>query len=312
MAVLRTVRKKIGELLIERRIITPEQLTIALEEQKKNGGYLSQQLIALGFATEQDIASCLSSQYNFAYLPLKNYDIPQEVLELIPLKWIKIYTLLPVDRIGDGLLSVAMVDPLNEGVIQMLKQICNCEIVVFISTYSELNEAISRYFGEKLKDLERYIIDPEDLKKIKVTVNRFVQTEAYKGIERRRYVRVKKELDVSFYYRAITLQGKTRDISYGGLSFVSEHKGYRDVSFPSDIFIPLNTSLACKIHLKPGQPTIGVVVNVLRIRAIKVELEIDSQGLSGHRHEIAGIFEFIANDDRKALVSFLKENISRR
>ncbi|MCX7661574.1 MAG: hypothetical protein N2Z79_02680, partial [Candidatus Omnitrophica bacterium] len=92
MIPLRTVRKKLGELLIERKIITPEQLQIALEEQKKKGGYLSQHLIALGFASELDIAMCLSNQYNFAYLPLKNYIIPNEVLGTIPLKWIKIYT----------------------------------------------------------------------------------------------------------------------------------------------------------------------------------------------------------------------------
>ena len=304
----RAIRKKIGELLIERHIITTEQLTIALEEQKKKGGYLSQHLIALGFATELDIATCISNQYNFAYLSLKNYDIPQEVLELIPLKWIKIYTLLPIDRLGN-VLSVAMADPLNEGVIQMLQQICNCEIVVFISTYSELNEAINRYFGEKLKDLEKHIIDPRDLHKIR-TVSQFVQTKAYAGLERRQYVRVKKELDVFFYYHDITFQGKTRDISYGGVSFVTEHTGYGGMSFSSDIFMPLNTSLACKIHLKPTQSPIDVVINVLRIQAVKGELDIDSQGPSAQRYEIAGMFEFITNEDREILLSFLKENIA--
>src|SRR3989338_6429982 len=98
MAISRVLRKKIGELLIERGVINPKQLQKALEEQKRKGGYLSQHLISLGFTTEADIAHCLSNQYNFAYLPLKNYNIPDEVLELIPLKWIKIYTLIPVDK----------------------------------------------------------------------------------------------------------------------------------------------------------------------------------------------------------------------
>ena len=113
MLPFRTVRKKMGELLIERKIITPEELSLGLEEQKKKGGYLSQHLIALGFATELDIATCLSNQYNFAYLPLKNYIILPDMLELIPLKWVKIYTLIPVDKVCN-VLSVAMADPLNE------------------------------------------------------------------------------------------------------------------------------------------------------------------------------------------------------
>jgi len=307
MVPLRAIRKKIGDMLIERHIITPEQLATALEEQKKKGGYLSQHLIALGFATEIDIATCLSNQYNFAYLPLKNYVIEQAILDLIPLKWIKIYTLLPVDKISN-ILSVVMADPLNEGVIQVLQQITSCEIMIFISTYSELNEAINKYFGEKLKDLEKHIIDPKDLEKIR-TVNQFIQTKAYKGPERREYVRIKKDLDIFFYYHAATFQGRTKDIGYGGVSFVTEDKGCGGVSFFSDIFMPLNTSLTCKIHLKPNQAPIDVIISILRVQSVKGESEIDSEGISGQKYEIGGMFEFIANEDREALLSFLKEYI---
>jgi hypothetical protein len=304
---LRAIRKKIGDMLIERQIIKPEQLAVALEEQKKKGGYLSQHLISFGFATELDIATCISNQYNFAYLPLKNYAVPPDVLELIPLKWIKIYTLLPIDRIGN-ILSVAMADPLNEGVIQMLQQLCNCEIMVFISTYGELNEAINRYFGEELKDLEKHNIDPRDLEKVR-TVNQFIQTKEYAGPDRREYMRVRKELSIVFYYYAITFQGKTKDISFGGVSFVSEQQDYGGVSFFSDVFMPINTSLACKINLGPPKPPIDVVINVLRVRAVEGELAADSQGPSGKKYEIAGMFEFITNEDKKALLTFLKEKI---
>ncbi|OGX17332.1 MAG: hypothetical protein A3K83_01350 [Omnitrophica WOR_2 bacterium RBG_13_44_8b] len=307
MVPLRILRKRIGDLLLERRIITQQQLARALEEQKNKGGYVSQHLIALGFATELDIATCLSNQYNFAYLPLKNYVISQDVLDTIPLKWIRIYTLLPVDKIGNTL-SVVMADPLNEGVIEMLQQITGCEVMVFISTYSELDEAITRYFKHKLKDLEKHIIEPKDLEKIR-TVNQFVQTKAYAGAERREYVRVKKELDVFFYYHDSTFQGRTNDISYGGVSFVSEDKGCGGLSFSSNIFMPLNTSLACKIHLTPGPATIDVVINVLRVQGIKTEAEVDSQGPSGQKYEIGGMFEFISNEDREALLSFLKKEI---
>jgi len=304
---LRVVRKKIGELLIERHIITQEQLSIALEQQKKKGGYLSQHLITLGFATEMNIAICLSNQYNFAYIPLKNYSIDKKILKLIPLKWIKIYTLLPLDKIGN-ILTIAMADPLNEGVIQMLSQITDCEIITFISTFSELTEAINMYFEKELKDLEKIHMDAKDIEKTK-TINQFIQTKPYSGPDRREYVRVRKELDIFFYYYAITFRGKTKDISYGGVSFISDEKDSGGVSFFSGVFMPLNTSLACKIYLKSGLPPINAVINVLRIQAVRDETKKDSQRLSGQSYEIAGMFEFIANEDREALVSFLKENI---
>jgi hypothetical protein len=304
---LRKVRKKIGDLLIERGTINTEQLSIALEEQKKKGGYLSQHLIALGFASEMDIAICLSHQYNFAYLPLDNYSVSEDILEIIPFKWIKIYSLLPIDRIGN-VLSVVMADPLNEGVIQMLMQITNCEITVFISTYSELNRAINKYYEHKLKIMEETVIDPKDLEKVK-TANQFVQTKPYVGQERREFVRLKKELDVLYYYHAKTFQGKTRDISFGALSFVSDgrHSGGR--SFTSDVFMPLNTSLACKIILKPGQAPIDVVINVVRVQVSKNEAEEATQEPKEQKYEIGGMFEFIDEQDRKDLLSFITESL---
>ena len=95
----RAIRKKVGELLIERGVITPEQLEKALEQQVQQGGYLSQHLISLGFASEVDIANCLSVQYNLGYIPLENYKIPSYLLETIPLKLIKIFSIVPLDKI---------------------------------------------------------------------------------------------------------------------------------------------------------------------------------------------------------------------
>jgi len=93
------------------------------------------------------------------------------------------------------------------------------------------------------------------------------------------------------------------------VSFVSERQNYGGVSFVSDIFMPLNTSLACKIHLRPGQPPIDVVINVIRVQAAQEEIEVNSQRVLGQRYEVAGMFEFISNEDRKILLSFLKESI---
>jgi len=292
----RTVSKKLGDLLIERKLINADQLKLALEEQRNKGGYLSQHLIAMGFATEADIANCLSNQYNFAYIPLKNYTIAPGVLELIPLKWIKIYTLIPLDKVRN-ILSVAMADPLNEGVIQMLQQITNCEIQVFISTYSELNEAIYKYFGEKLQDLKEAYLDAKDLGKI-MTANQFIHTKKYEGPERRIYVRVDKELDVSFYYHGKTFQAKTKDVSYGGIAFFS------------NIFMPIDTNLVCKMHLKAGQPPIDVIINILRVQVKGGAVDVsDVEENSVQDYEIAGVFEFITAEDREFLVDFLKENI---
>ncbi|MFZ2357281.1 MAG: PilZ domain-containing protein [Candidatus Omnitrophota bacterium] len=295
MIPLRIVTKSMGKMLIERHIINEEQLNQALEEFKKKGGYLSQHLIALGFATEQDIAVCLSNQYNFAYLPLKRYNISEEVLKSIPLKWIRIYMLLPVDKVGN-VLSVTMADPLNEGVIQMLEQISNCDIQVFISTYSELNEAINSYFKEELKELKESYLDAEDTAKVTAT-SEFIQTRKYAGVERRKYIRVNIELDISYYFHAKIFMAKTKNISYTGIFFSTNN------------FIPFNTNLACKIYLKKEQTPIDVVITILRIQSRGMIDDKTSDESAKDSYDVAGIIDFITSEDRSLLISFLKENI---
>jgi len=97
------LKAKIGELLLERNLISQKQLEKALEEQKDKGGYISQHLISLGYVNEIHIAECLASQYGFAYLPLDRYEIAPQLLKILPFKLINIYSLLPLERSGNSL-----------------------------------------------------------------------------------------------------------------------------------------------------------------------------------------------------------------
>jgi type IV pilus assembly protein PilB len=103
----RVTTKQLGELLIERKIITAEQLQKALEYQRVNGGLVGEILVQLGFSREEDIAQVLTAQYGFPYLPLANYDIDTEVARVIPEQVARQYCLIPIDKIANNL-TVAM------------------------------------------------------------------------------------------------------------------------------------------------------------------------------------------------------------
>ncbi len=68
----KVIGKLLGELLVERKVITPEQIEAALKVQKAKGGLLGQILVSLGFATEESVAQAVTAQYGFPYLPLKS------------------------------------------------------------------------------------------------------------------------------------------------------------------------------------------------------------------------------------------------
>ncbi|NQT06531.1 MAG: hypothetical protein HQ575_03220 [Candidatus Omnitrophica bacterium] len=103
----RKISKQLGELLMERGIITKKQLDKALEIQTHKGGLIGQILVAMGHATEEEIAQAITVQYGFPYLPLKGYDIDNAVINIIPEHVARQYHLIPIDRIGETL-TIAM------------------------------------------------------------------------------------------------------------------------------------------------------------------------------------------------------------
>lgn len=284
MSPKRILKAKIGQLLIERNLLTQEQLDAALEEQKKNGGYISQHLISMNFVSEIHVAECLASQYGFAYLPLSRYEIPPQVLKIIPFKLINIYSLLPIEKSGNSL-EVVMADPLNEGVIDMLRQVTGCTIEVFISTYSEIRQAIDSYFHSEIQSVDAITLDPGELIKQDM-LKSFIQVKDYSnGKEKRRYKRKDVDLEMLYFLKDKGYKAKIKNISYGGLLFTTE----LFLAVEKNIY----TNIVCKILAR--DVTINAVVQVIRVEKIE-------EG----RYNIAGFFNFITDEDRMKLTLLLK------
>ncbi len=144
----RIVSKQLGELLLERGIITEAQLTKSLKLQEEKGGLIGQIFVMLGFAKEEEIAQALTVQYGFPYLPLDCYEINAEAIKLIPENVAKQYNLIAIDKIGD-LLTIAMSNPLNVQAVEDIETVTKCKVQVFVSTMTDVNNAIKKYYAHK-------------------------------------------------------------------------------------------------------------------------------------------------------------------
>jgi len=147
MILRRVIHKQLGELLLERKIITQEQLDKAVAVQRERGGLIGEILVELGFAKEEDIAQALTAQYGFPYLPLNNYEINPEIIKLIPLRVAKQYILIPIDKIGNNI-TLAMSNPLNTQAIEDVEILTGCNVQTFVSTSSDIKRAIDKYYKE--------------------------------------------------------------------------------------------------------------------------------------------------------------------
>jgi len=148
MSIRRIISKQLGELLIERGILTQRQLEKALMVQRERGGLIGELIVELGFAKEEDIAQALTVQYGFPYLPLTNYEISSDIAAIIPARVARQYMLIPVDKIGNNV-SVAMSNPLNVQAIEDLELLTGCNIQTFVSTSSDIKREIEKYYKDK-------------------------------------------------------------------------------------------------------------------------------------------------------------------
>ena len=135
------LQKQLGELLIDCRLITREQLEEALSLQKEKGGLLGQILVTLQYTTEEAIAQSLTAQYGFPYLPLAGYEIDPEVAKIIPEHMAKQYGLIAVDRVG-SILTVAMSNPLNMQAIEDVEMLTHFKVQVFVTTSADVANSI--------------------------------------------------------------------------------------------------------------------------------------------------------------------------
>ncbi|UCD93741.1 MAG: Flp pilus assembly complex ATPase component TadA [Candidatus Zixiibacteriota bacterium] len=139
-------RKKIGDILIEKGLISREQLAEALKKQDTSGHKVGQILVENGLITEDQLIQTMSERLEIPKISLESIVIDPLVVGLIPVEVARRYCLIPVFRIGN-VLTVAMADPLNIIAIEELKYLTKCDIKRVITSRSKINAAIDQYYS---------------------------------------------------------------------------------------------------------------------------------------------------------------------
>lgn len=140
------LRKRIGDILLEKGLITSVQLTEALKEQEKTGRKIGQLLVEKGIITEEQLIEAVSERLQIPKISLASLVIDPMVVGMVPVEMARRYALMPIFKIGK-IMTVAMAEPLNIIAIDELKYITKCDIKRVIASHSEINAAIDQYYS---------------------------------------------------------------------------------------------------------------------------------------------------------------------
>lgn len=137
---------RLGEILVQQGKITPNELTLALQEQKQTGRKLGQILVEKNFISRQDLVQGVAYQYHIPHIDLSRYDIEAEVIKLMPYDTAVKYHAIPIDRSPDNVISVAVATPSNEVITDLMNQF-DMPLTFLVADEHYIQEAIAGHYS---------------------------------------------------------------------------------------------------------------------------------------------------------------------
>jgi general secretion pathway protein E len=145
--ILLTPRKRLGEILMERKLITQEDLDRALELQKDRGDKLGKALVDLGFIAMRDVLAALSDQLGVPLISIEGPPAVSPETETLSPRFLRQFHCMPV-ALDDHTVILAMSDPLDFETIATVRNCTGLNVRPVLAPEQEIADAIERYYGE--------------------------------------------------------------------------------------------------------------------------------------------------------------------
>ena len=165
----RGAKKRLGEILVEDGIVTDEQVSTALEEQKKPGNEgmkLGDVLVDMGYVTDMQMAAALSRQLGYEKVNLSQERVSDTVIKLANESILRKYSVMPFgySERNANVLKMAMSDPLDIRAVDDMMVITGCHLEIYITTQRDIAAAIDRYYGnaEAMKMAQQFSKEREE------------------------------------------------------------------------------------------------------------------------------------------------------
>ena len=137
---------RFSEILVNKGIISQEQLTEATRVAGDSGKKLHEEILRLGYAPPARVMKALAKANRMAFTDLEGMTVPDEVIDLVPESVARENTILPLREEGT-MLQVATSDPTDIDTQEKLRFILNREVEMTLAMRDQIVESINRYYG---------------------------------------------------------------------------------------------------------------------------------------------------------------------
>jgi len=150
--------RQLGRVLVKMGRVTRQQVHEGLDIQKKSGGLIGQILVDLGYVDAQTRDLALAYQAGMEYVDLKNLEIPEDVIKLIPVQMATAYNVVPIDYDDmNKQLTVALGSADNFRATDDLQMLMGYRVIAKITEPEQLAHAIKKWYDVEPESIAELI-----------------------------------------------------------------------------------------------------------------------------------------------------------
>ncbi len=138
-------RLQLGQMLVDAKLLTEEQLKMAADFQTSVGGKLGAIIVKLGFIEDQTLTHFIARQQSMPVVNLDELVLPENLVKRIPRKLIEAHHVLPI-RYHNGILTIASSDPYDYEAIEELQLAVDSRIEIQLAPRTQILRSIQGLF----------------------------------------------------------------------------------------------------------------------------------------------------------------------
>lgn len=224
---------QLGELLVTKQLVSKEQLNEALRLQVSGNRRLGYLLIKMGLITDEQLLAILAEQLELPIIDVDKEFTP-EVKTLIPRYLCRQYSVLPLQREKNNIISLAMADPLDYEAIRNVENYTGMVVKPSLTYHKNISRAITQYIPFTLKEFFHFLTFNRAVQFISALAVVLLLTTSFflvNYVYHEKYGTISKTEDAVVYKNHDLMLGLDRNGKISLLGRAARSEGYYSVTF---------------------------------------------------------------------------------